>query len=636
MNRAFQKDRAFVLPYFDDIIVFSKSAEEHIKHLEVVFSRLKGINMALNRKKCNFMKSEVKLLGFVVGAGIVKPDPDKIKALKEYKRPDNISELRSFLGLVNYNREFIPKFTELTLPLYNMIKGEQKKSTKVVVWGPNEAMSFSKLKGAISESTSLALPDFTKKFIVITDASHTAIGAVLAQADDNGKERIIHTFSRALDKAQKNYSTTDLELLGIVKSLEHFRHYLLGRSFKLRTDHRALIFLQDCKSPTSRQLRYALMLQDYEYDIEHVKGELNPADSMSRYVGNIQVNTETPLLTVAQRKDILNDYHLALGHGSANAMKFLIKQKYKWASMYRDIEEHVNKCMICLRSGYENKRRGNRAIVSDAPNNLWEIDVVGYLDATKRGNRFLLVAIDHYTKWVEAVPIKAKDKYNICAFVKKHIIEKHGAPQRILTDNGLEFNNLELKSLLSEYGIEHAFSSPGHHETVGAVERVNQTLFNKLKKLCDYGKKPWDLYVAAAVQGVNFSYHRAIQTCPSILKFGILPNMKVDKVHQKIDVQVDLRCITDSISRFSPHYRASDIQKGKTPWCSDIKIGDRVLIFKEQLGKKLANSWLPGFTVVDVVLPDAFIVESNRGKYRINKHHIKLDLSKGGGVSSSS
>ncbi|KAI4293155.1 hypothetical protein PAPHI01_2429 [Pancytospora philotis] len=634
MNQAFQNDRAFVLPYFDDIIIFSKTPEEHIEHLEIVLARLKGINMALNRKKCMFLKPEVKILGFVISKDSVRPDPEKIVAIQNYKRPENLSELRSFLGLVNYNREFIPKFTQLTLPLYAMLKGEPKKSTQKVDWTEESAEAFKAVKAAMKESTFLAMPNFSRDFIVITDASHVAIGGLLVQKDENGHERVIHTFSRVLDKAQKNYATTDLELLAIVKTLDYFRHYLLGRRFTLRTDHRALVFLQDCKNPSGRQLRYASLLQHFSYDIEHIKGVDNPADSISRYVGVIQSDDNESCLSVTQRNAILDDYHMALGHGSSAAMKYLIQQKYKWPGMYHDIDNHVSRCIPCLCGGYENKKLGNRSILPAGPNELWEVDIIGYLEETKHGNKFIFVAIDHYTKWVEAAPIKTKDKESIARLVQQLIIDKHGSPQRILTDNGLEFDNNVLANVLNIHGIQHDFCSPGHHETVGAVERVNQTLFNKIKKLCNFGHKSWDLYVKAAAKGVNLSFNRAIGTCPAILKYGILPNLTIDAVHGKLDLGVDLEKVTRNLRQHGDHYRESHIQKGKIPQASLIQIGDQVLIFKQQLGKKLANNWIRGFKVVGLVEPDAFIVENSTGQYRINRHHIKKDSSQEGGVSS--
>ena len=200
MDKLFEKERdKFVLPYFDDIIVYSDTEESHLKHLETVFSKIKGANMVLNPKKCKLLQSEIEILGFIVGAGYVKPDPKKVLAIKNFAKPQTISQLRSFLGLINYSREFIPRFASLTEPLYTKLKGETKKSQKPITWSDREEKAFLDSKKALNSSTSRAQPDFRKRFIVITDASDLAIGGLLIQVSENGREQIVHTFSKLLD-----------------------------------------------------------------------------------------------------------------------------------------------------------------------------------------------------------------------------------------------------------------------------------------------------------------------------------------------------------------------------------------------------------------------------------------------------
>jgi hypothetical protein len=131
MDKIFQKEKGvFVIPYLDDIIVNSKTLEEHTRHLDIVFGRIKAAGLSLNKSKCHLYKTEIKILGNIVGNGVIKPDPDKIKAIKDYNRPTNIKELRSFLGLANYCRDYIPNYSEKTHMLNTLLKGETKKSIK--------------------------------------------------------------------------------------------------------------------------------------------------------------------------------------------------------------------------------------------------------------------------------------------------------------------------------------------------------------------------------------------------------------------------------------------------------------------------------------------------------------------------
>ncbi|KAF9761553.1 Retrovirus-related Pol polyprotein from transposon 17.6 [Nosema granulosis] len=163
---------------------------------------------------------------------------------------------------------------------------------------------------------------------------------------------MIAAFSKTLDKAQKNYSVTDKELLGIVKGIEHFRHYLLGKQFTLRTDHKALAYMWETKNPCSRILRWSLKLQEYTFKVEYIKGETNIADGLSRIPTiNVLRKTTTEARDTKQREEILHEYHKLLGHGAAGNMNFLIRLRYHWESLSRDIDKTINRCKICLRAG---------------------------------------------------------------------------------------------------------------------------------------------------------------------------------------------------------------------------------------------------------------------------------------------
>ncbi|KAI5149383.1 hypothetical protein ENBRE01_0871 [Enteropsectra breve] len=375
-----------------------------------------------------------------------------------------------------------------------------------------------------------------------------------------------------------------------------------------------------------------MKLQEFEFDIEYIRGENNPADSISRYINEVEIS-EKQSLNEEDKRAILEDYHLNSGHGSSSTMKFMIKQKYQWHGMYKDIDKFVSECTICLKGGYENRKRGSRIIKTEGPNDLWQVDLIGYLDETSRKNKYIFVAIDHFSKWVETAPLKNKSKEAVAFLIKSLIIDKHGAPRQILTDNGLEFVNKEFSSLLTKYGIQHRTNSPGHHETMGAVERANQSLFNKLKKLCNFGSKQWDMFLKQATLGMNFSFHRALRTSPYIFKYGKLPDLNIDKKLGIIDKTVSLKQVRDIRNANFEEYSLKHINKEKNIWNSTLKEGDKVLVFKKPLGKKLLNSWTPGFTIARKASEDSFIVKNRNTEMRVNKHNIKKDLSEGGGVS---
>lgn len=301
--------------------------------------------------------------------GLIKPDPDKIKAIKDFKLPKTIKELRSFLGLVNYCREYIQNYSQIAKPLFEILKGQTKNSNKSIDHDQVTITTFKHLKESIHTGMSRAQPDFSQEFILTTDASEIGIGAILSQIDSNLKENVISTFSKNFDKHQLNYSVTDKELLAVVKGIENYRHYLLGKEFLLRTDHKALTFLKTCKSPTTRLLRWAMKLQEFDYRIEYIKGEENAADGLSRSsftfkrIGRTELQPE-------QIKKILIEYHEYLGHGSRNEMKFAISKRYKWNQMYKDIDAYYDKCEICQKAGFERQKAKFKVIET---NNINEI-----------------------------------------------------------------------------------------------------------------------------------------------------------------------------------------------------------------------------------------------------------------------
>lgn len=288
-------------------------------------------------------------------------------------------------------------------------------------------------------TTERAQPDLTRPFILTTDASDKAIGAIISHKNKNRQETMISTFNKTLDKAQQNYGITDKESLAVVKAIEHYRHYLIGKKFILYTDHKALTYLWEAKNPTTRMIRWVMKLQEYDFEVIYIKGEENRADELSRPRDCTQVKiTDTDqIMDENIKKEILKEYHLISGHGTANNMKYLMGEKYKWNGMFKEIDDLVRKCEICQKSGLAIPNNKNRIIKTEGPNKLWECDLIGPLPRTFKNNRFILVCTDHFTKWVEAIPVKTKDAITISNAIEETVIKKYGIPRRILSDYDL-------------------------------------------------------------------------------------------------------------------------------------------------------------------------------------------------------
>lgn len=263
------------LVYLDDIIIFSTSLEEHILSIRKIFERLQTVNLKIQLDKSEFLKKETEFLGHIVTTEGIKPNPNKIETILKYKIPKTTKEIKSFLGITGYYRKFIKDYSKIAKPMTIYLK----KGSKINEKDPDYIKSFEDLKTLITSDPILIFPDFNKKFILTTDASNYAIGAVLSQ-----EGHPISFASRTLNDHETNYSTIEKELLAIVWAVKYFRPYLYGRKFSIKTDHRPLVWLGSLKEPNSKLQRWKIKLEEFNYDIEYVKGKDNVvADGLSRF-----------------------------------------------------------------------------------------------------------------------------------------------------------------------------------------------------------------------------------------------------------------------------------------------------------------------------------------------------------------
>lgn len=265
------------LVYLDDIIVYSTSLQEHVENLKKVFQKLREANLKVQIDKSEFLRKEIDFLGHVVTTEGIKPNPAKIHVIKEFPIPKSQKEIKSFLGLLGYYRKFIKDFAKLTKPLTQCLK--KGKSVKLT----NEYIkAFENCKDLLINDPILQFPDFSKPFVLTTDASNFAIGAILSQGPI-GNDKPVCYASRTLTDSEINYSTIEKELLAIVWAAKYFRPYLFGRKFQIITDHKPLTWIMSLKDPNSRLVRWRLKLEEFEYEIIYRKGNQNlNADALSR------------------------------------------------------------------------------------------------------------------------------------------------------------------------------------------------------------------------------------------------------------------------------------------------------------------------------------------------------------------
>lgn len=294
----------FAYAYTDDILIASTSEEEHKKHLRLLFARLQEYGVRINPVKCVFGAKQVHFLGYLVSKQGTEPPPERITAIKEFSRPETVKKLRQFLGTFNFYRRFIPNAAHEQAPLNKLLGGPKMKSSSPIEWTEEYIAAFEGCKDSLARATVLTHPDPSAKISLTTDASDTAMGAVVQQL--YGEDwRPIAFFSKKLNPAQMKYSPYDRELLAIYAAMKYFRHLLEGRIFTIHADHKPIIyaFQQNLLYESPRQVRYLTYIGQFSTDIHHVSGKDNiVADTLSR-VESIQPAVDLEALAKAQETD---------------------------------------------------------------------------------------------------------------------------------------------------------------------------------------------------------------------------------------------------------------------------------------------------------------------------------------------
>jgi len=394
-----------VFVYLDDIIIASPDLKSHLRHLREVFDRLRQANLQINPEKCKFGADQLRYLGHLVTRNGISTDPEKTEAITRIPPPRNIREVRRFLGLLSWYRRFVENFSNRARPFTRLTSKKVKWQ-----WTTTEENAFNSLKTALTTAPVLACPDFDKIFFLQTDASEFGLGAVLTQYHEN-KERVVAYASRTLNGAERNYSVTEKECLAVLWGIRKMRAYLEGYHFIVITDHQALKWLQKIDNPTGRLARWALELQQYDFEIRYRKGTLNHvADALSRHpiktanetcaagmepcgpwyrrtYRNVQknpggfpdyrihdrtlfrrilhsLNKEDAgeewkrCVPTDKREQILRENHNAPTAGHLGITKTIARlaRLYYWPGMFRDAANHVKNCETCI--SYKTSQRG--------------------------------------------------------------------------------------------------------------------------------------------------------------------------------------------------------------------------------------------------------------------------------------
>lgn len=274
-----QEYKDFLHVYVDDIYVFSSNIDSHLDHLRKIFEKFRKEGITLKLRKCQFLKTSVIFLGHVISREGITLDPKRISAIDNFPTPRNIRELRSFLGLVNYERRFCENYSALTIPLLKLLKKNVK-----WVWGSTENNAFNEIKRAFAKDIMVMHPDFSKRFFISCDSSHYAVGGCLFQTSEIDERKVVAYTSITLKSSQLSYTTTEKEMFSIVHCLRQWRALVLGRKLTILTDHKSLNFVLSSNFKSARISRWIMAIQEFHFDIKHIPGNENVvADTLSRF-----------------------------------------------------------------------------------------------------------------------------------------------------------------------------------------------------------------------------------------------------------------------------------------------------------------------------------------------------------------
>ncbi|GJU97129.1 ty3-gypsy retrotransposon protein [Tanacetum coccineum] len=576
--------RRFVLVFFDDILIYSHTHEQHYDHLHHVFSVLTKHKYYAKLSKCIFCVHEVQYLGHVISSKGVATDPEKLKAIQEWPKPNSITGLRGFLGLTGYYRRFVKGYAHIATPLTDMLQHQQ------IQWNHEAEKAFENLKTAMTTLPVLALPDFTLIFDVTTDASGMGIGAVLSQQD-----KPIAFFSKKLSPRMRSASTYIRELYAITEAIKKWRQYLLGRKFRVFTDQRSLKHLLTQVMQTPEQHKWAAKLLGYDFEVYYKPGKENRvADALSRledprledpqvftlsmptfpwmqelrhyYLNSTEGKklldrySKNPAtlpgytlndgllyfhnrLCIPQlpsfRQKLLHEFHSSPvgGHSGINATIRRLNASFFWPNLKQDVTRFITECTTCQQTKYSTHKPYGLLQALPIPNQVWEEISMDFITSLppSNGKTAIWVIVDRLSKFAHFIALPPHYTAASLATIFLHDIYRlHGLPKSILSDRDPIFLSRFWKELFSKIGTKLLHSSAYHPQTDGQTEVVNRCLESYLRCFACDEPTSWSKYLYLAEFWYNTSYHSAIEMAPFQALYGRLERITKKRTKNKV------------------------------------------------------------------------------------------------------
>lgn len=577
--------------YVDDVLCKCADFSEGLSKIERILLALQKAGFSINVDKCSFFKQSIEYLGNIISNGQVRPSPKKVEALVKAPVPKTPKQVRQFNGLAGYFRRFIPDFSRIMVPLYELTKQGAKWD-----WNDRHEKARNDIIQILISAPVLAIFQEDAPILVYTDASSLGFGSVLVQIID-GRQHAVAFMSMRTTDAESRYHSYELETLAVVRAIKHFRQYLYGRKFKVITDCNALKASKHKKDLLPRIHRWWAFLQNFDFDIEYRKGErLQHADFFSRNPTDLVVNIMTKdleWLKVEQRRDevlrpimdsirdnnsidgylleddllkrivqdpvfgqqtcsvvpkafqwsIINSYHTALKHTGWEKTLRKIKESYWFDRMSTVVRNFVENCVICKTSKGNSGASQVQMHPIQKPSTAFQVvhmDITGKL-GTPNDQQYVIVTIDAFTKYVLFYHATDKSQHSTLGALKRHV-HLFGPPVQIIVDGGREFLG-DFKIYCDRFGINIHAIAPGVSRANGQVERMMATLKNALVMIKNYETEQWHTVLDELQLAMNCTAHRVTGIAPLTLltqrKHCVPPELLslVDIDEQTVDIE---------------------------------------------------------------------------------------------------